>query len=142
MIQEDHKRVVNILVVEDDMAMWDFMEMFFQRQFARYFVDVRLTFEVSLPERAFGYDLVSLDNSLVGGEMVQDLPGRPDLVADLRQTPVVNIHSSSGEDIFADVKRIIGPHDGLMAIQKFAMSPISKTEYPFEMACRGKVEAA
>ena len=142
MIHEDPKKVVKVLVVEDEEAMWDFMDIFFRRQFARFAVDVHLTFEVSLPERAIGFDMVSLDNNLVGGEMIQDLPERPELVEDLRQTPVVNIHSGSGEDIFADVRRILGAHAGLMAIQKFAMSPLSKVEYPFELACRRCFEAA
>ena len=81
--------VVQILFVEEDAAVWPRAEAFFRHQLGLVGAEPELHTLPRLPKRAAGFDLVSLD----GRGLLSALRVPGDLLTDLRDTAIVNLHA-------------------------------------------------
>lgn len=99
--------VVQILFVEADRSIWPRVETFLRYQLG--LVDARLDLRLRerLPERAAGFDMVSLD----GRGLVTALLERGDLLADLRNTAIVNLHAEAPGALYGNLRFLLGRHD-------------------------------
>jgi len=118
--------VVQLLFVDEDASVWPRAEAFFHHQLG--LVEAHLAFHARrrLPERAAGFEMVSLD----GRDLVDALLERGDLLADLRRTAIVNLHTNGPGATYAHLKRLLGPArgraqsaDGLWVFPQSWMAP-------------------
>lgn len=119
-------QVVQLLFVDEDASVWPRAEAFFHHQME--LVGAHLAFHARrrLPERAAGFEMVSLD----GRDLVCALLERGDLLADLRCTAIVNLHTNGPGATYAHLKRLLGPArrraqsaDGLWVFPQSWMAP-------------------
>jgi hypothetical protein len=99
--------VVQILFVEGDPSVWPRAQAFFEYQLGLVNARSTLHFRRRLPERAAGFDLVSLD----GRRLVSALLEHRDLLADLRHTAIVNLHADAPGAIYGHLRRLLGRRD-------------------------------
>lgn len=103
-------RLVKILFVDRETSAWPRVEAFFQQQLGLVGGRAHLHFRRHLPGRAAGFDLVSLE----GRDLVPSLLDRPSLLADLRQTAILNLHTDASGPVFSQVRRLLErPSGGL-----------------------------
>lgn len=116
---------VQILLVEEDTQVWPRAEAFFSRQLGLVGCRLELQKRQQLPGRAAGFDLVSLD----GHGLIEALLSRPELLADLRQTAIVNLHADAPGVTYGQLRRLLGRHheglrsDGLWVFPQSWMAP-------------------
>jgi hypothetical protein len=116
---------VRILLVEEDAQIWPRAEAFFSRQLDLVGCGLELHRRKRLPGRAAGFDLVSLD----GQGLIEALLEKPDLLADLRQTTIVNLHGHAHGATYGQLRRLLGRHheglhsDGLWVFPQSWMAP-------------------
>ena len=96
--------VVQILFVEGDASARQPVEAFFAHQLELVGARASLHFRPRLPERAAGFDLVSLD----GRSLLPFLTDRPELQGDLRSTPIVNLHAERPGALFGHLQLLLG----------------------------------
>lgn len=117
--------VVQILFVEEDASVWPRAEAFFEFQLKLVGAQSHLHLRQRLPERAAGFDLVSLD----GRGLIPALLERRDLLADLRRTAIVNLHAEAPGAIYGHFRRLLGRRDegtrsdGLWVFPRSWMAP-------------------
>jgi hypothetical protein len=99
--------VVQILFVEEDASVWPRAEAFFARQLGLVGARMDLHLRSRLPERAAGFDLVSLD----GRGLVSALLERGDLLADLRATAIVNLLTETPGPLYGHLRFLLGRRD-------------------------------
>ncbi|HJW72999.1 MAG TPA: hypothetical protein VJ486_09080 [Geothrix sp.] len=103
-------QAVQILFVEVDERIWPRAEAFFSRQLGLVGSQLDLHVRSKLPGRAAGFDLVSLD----GRGLIEALLCKPDLLADLRQTAIVNLHADDPGARYGQLRHLLGRnHEGL-----------------------------
>jgi hypothetical protein len=118
-------QVVQILFVEEDTSVWSRAEAFFGHQLGLAGARSNLHLRQYLPERAAGFDLVSLD----GRHLISTLLERADLLADLRNTAIVNLHADAPGDAYGQLRRLLGRRnegtrsDGLWVFPRSWMAP-------------------
>lgn len=118
-------RAVRILLVEADTAVWARAETFFQQQLELVGARLRLQARRRLPERAVGFDLVSLD----GRCSIAGLLDRPALLADLKDTPIVNLHADAPGEAYGKLRLLLdragdgGRADGIWVFPQSWMAP-------------------
>lgn len=97
---------VRILLVEADETAWPRAQAFFEHQLG--LVGGRPAFQIRrrLPDRAAGFDLVSLD----GRGLLPALLERPDFLTDLRRTPIVNLHAGP-RPLYGHLRFLLGRGD-------------------------------
>jgi len=117
--------MVKILFVEEDASLWSRIEAFFIHQTGLVGAHSRLHLRQRLPERAAGFDLVSLD----GRGLIQALLNHEGLRADLHQTAIVNLHGDASGTTYGHLRRLLGRHaegtrsDGLWVFPQAWMAP-------------------
>jgi hypothetical protein len=98
---------VRILFVEEDTSVWPRAEAFFEYQLGLVSARSNVHLRQRLPERAAGFDLVSLD----GRHLISALLERGDLLADLRHTSIVNLHAEAPGAVYGHLRRLLGRRD-------------------------------
>lgn len=122
-------RIVGILVVEESRALWPRIETFFAAQLGQVGAKPELAFRDRLPERAAGFDLVSLTDRIDGQSVTHLLLDRPALLADLRGTPIVNLHAPNPGGMHGDMRILLDREgtgltpDGLWVFARDWMAP-------------------
>lgn len=120
---------VRILVVEADRSAWPGIRAFFAAQAAQAGARALVVCRDRLPSRAAGFDLISLTDRLDGRSVAHLLLDRPDLLADLRATPIVNLHAPRPAALHRDMRVLLdreggGPSpDGLWVVSREWMAP-------------------
>lgn len=120
---------VGILVVEEDRSAWPRIEAFFDLQLAQMGTRPAMVFRDRLPQRAAGFDLISLTDRLGHRRVVHLLLDRPDLLTDLRNTPIVNLHAPRPSSMHGDMRTLLGREsvgltpDGLWVFAQDWMAP-------------------
>ena len=99
--------IVQILFVEEDDTLWPRAQAFFDYQLGLVGAQPQLHTRRRLPERAAGFDLVSLD----GRGLVSALLEHPDLLADLRRTAIVNLHADAPGAIYGHLRLLLDRQD-------------------------------
>ncbi|MBI1753059.1 MAG: hypothetical protein HY014_01430 [Acidobacteria bacterium] len=118
-------RLVKILFVDQDESAWPRAGAFFSHQLGLVGGLAESHFRRWLPGRAAGFDVVSLD----GQNLVPMLLDRPSLVADLRQTAILNLHTETPGAAFGQLRRLLGRRsqglrgDGLWVFPQSWMAP-------------------
>lgn len=116
---------VKILFVEEDASVWPRAEAFFAYQLGLVGARSHVHFRHQLPERAAGFDLVSLD----GRGLISTLLEHQDLLTDLRQTAILNLHADAPGATFGHLRRLLGQRgegrrsDGLWVFPQSWMAP-------------------
>lgn len=100
-------REVTILFVERDEAVWPRAEAFFVHQLSLVGSSLNLQLRARIPNRAAGFDLVSLD----GCGLLSALLHKPELLADLQRTAVVNLHAEAPGRLYGHLRHLLGRHD-------------------------------
>jgi hypothetical protein len=100
-------RVMQILFVEEDVTVWPRAKAFFDDQLGLVGARANLHLRRQLPERAAGFDLVSLD----GRRLIPTLVQRADLLTDLRHTAIVNLHADAPGTGYGHLRRLLGRGD-------------------------------
>jgi hypothetical protein len=114
-----------ILFVEDDTSVWPRAEAFFAYQLELVGARSILHLRQRLPQRAAGFDLVSLD----GRNLISILLDHRGLLADLRQTAIVNLHADAPGGVYGHLRRLLGRRnegtrsDGLWVFPQSWMAP-------------------
>lgn len=98
---------VKILFVEEDASVWPRAGAFFDYQLGLIGACADLHFRRYLPERAAGFDVVSLD----GRGLVSTLLDHPDLLADLQQTAILNLHADAPGPLYGQLRRLLSRRD-------------------------------
>lgn len=117
--------MVNILFVEEDLSVYPRVEAFFRYQLDLIGAHPHLHFRPRIPERAVGFDLVSLD----GRGLISALLDHPGLVGDLRQTAILNLHADDPGATYGHLRRLLGRSsqglrsDGLWVFPQSWMAP-------------------
>lgn len=120
---------VGILVVEEDRSAWPRIGAFFAHQLAQVGASPVTVFRDRLPQRAAGFDLVSLTDRTGRQRVVDLLLDRPELLADLRRTPIVNLHAPDPGAMHRDMRTLLGREsagltpDGLWVFSRDWMAP-------------------
>jgi hypothetical protein len=105
------------------------MEAFFARQFQQAGAEAELTFRTALPQRAAGFGFVSLPERVEGRKVAHLLLDRPALLADLKATPIVNLHAPRCGRMHADLRLLLErgseglASDGLWVFTRDWMAP-------------------
>lgn len=107
----NRRREVQILVVEEDRACWPLIGAFFASQLARVGAVPLMVFRDRLPQRAAGFHLASLAERVAGRSVAHLLLDRPGLLADFRDTPIVNLHTPRPGRMHADMRALLGRGD-------------------------------
>lgn len=137
-------RVIRILFVEEDVAVWPRADAFFAYQLGLVHGRPDLHLRRHLPERAVGFDLVSLD----GRGLVSTLLARGALLADLHHTAIVNLHADAPGASYGHLRRLLGRRDertradGLWVFPQSWMAPWFKESLEFPelgLATRARV---
>lgn len=116
---------VQILFVDEDISVWPRAEAFFGYQLGLVGAQSHMHLRQRLPERAAGFDLVSLD----GRRLISALLEHGDLLADLRRTAIVNLHADAPGATYGHLRRLLGPRnrstrsDGLWVFPRSWMAP-------------------
>lgn len=127
---------VGILVVEEDRSAWPRISGFFTHQLAQVGANPAMVFRDQLPQRAAGFDLISLTDRADRERVVDRLLDRPDLLMDLRHTPIVNLHAPNPGAMHSDMRTLLGREgtgltpDGLWVFSRDWMAPWF--EHPLE----------
>lgn len=100
-------QAVQILFVEEDDRVWPRAEAFFSRQLGLVGSQMNLHRRTALPDRAAGFDLISLD----GRGLIDTLLRKPDLLMDLRQTAIVNLHADNPGPRYGQLRHLLGRND-------------------------------
>lgn len=115
---------VKILCVEEDASLWPGIETFFAFQMGLVGACPLMRMRQRLPERAAGFDLVSLD----GRGLIPALLAHEELRTDLRQTSIVNLHGDAATT-YGHLRRLLGRRregarsDGLWVFPQEWMAP-------------------
>lgn len=94
---------VKILFVEEDASVWPRAEAFFTHQMGLIGTLPDLHFRRYLPGRAAGFDVVSLD----GRSLIDTLLEHPELLNDLRQTAILNLHADAPGLLYGQLRRLL-----------------------------------
>lgn len=125
----NRRRQVRILVVEEDQALWPRIGTFFAAQLAQVGACPGVVFRDRLPQRAAGFHLVSLTDRVAGQSVAHLLLDRPDLLADFRDTPIVNLHAPRPGGMHGDMRALLDREgtglapDGLWVFARDWMAP-------------------
>ena len=125
--------VVTILFVEEDPSVWPRAEAFFSYQLGLIGTRARMHFRKRLPKRAAGFDVVSLD----GRNLIATLLEHPDLMVDLHQTAILNLHADAPGAAYGHLRRLLGRRDqgrrsdGLWVFPQSWMAPWFKESLEF-----------
>lgn len=117
--------MVKILCVEEDASLWPRLEAFFVFQTELVGARPHVHLRRRLPERAAGFDLVSLD----GRGLIDAVLTHEALRADLRQTAIVNLHADATGITYGHLRRLLGRggegarSDGLWVFPQSWMAP-------------------
>ncbi len=120
---------VRILVVEEDRSAWPRIAAFFDLQLAQVGTRPVMVFRDRLPQRAAGFDFISLTDRTGRRKVVHLLLDRPELLADLRNTPIVNLHAPRPSSMHGDMRVLLGREsvglmsDGLWVFAQDWMAP-------------------
>ncbi len=116
---------VKILCVEEDASLWPGIETFFVHQMGLVGARSHMRLRQHLPERAAGFDLVSLD----GRGLIQALVTHEALRTDLRHTAIVNLHGDASGTTYGHLRRLLDRRcegtrtDGLWVFPHTWMAP-------------------
>ena len=99
--------LVQILFVEEDASVWPRAEAFFDYQLGLVGARANVNLRRRLPERAAGFDMVSLD----GRHLISALLERGDLRVDLQRTAIVNLHADAPGATYGHLRRLLGRRD-------------------------------
>lgn len=99
-------RIIRVLFVEGYPREVESARHFFQIALARYGVGVTFRMMTSIPERAPGYDLVSLGEIVDQGEVARLLSERPILRQNLAEVPYLNVHAPVNASVIASYERM------------------------------------
>lgn len=120
---------IRILVVEEDRSAWPRIGAFFTAQLAQVGAQSAAVFRDRLPQRILGFGLVSLTDRVDGRWVAHLVLERPDLLADLRATPIVNLHAPRPGGMHSDMRTLLGREsagltpDGLWVFSQDWMAP-------------------
>ncbi|MDP1832182.1 MAG: hypothetical protein Q8K67_09000 [Geothrix sp.] len=95
--------IVQILFVEEDISIWPRAEAFFRFQLGLVGAHADLHTRRRLPDRAAGFDLVSLD----GRGLVPALLDHRGLLSDLRRTAIVNLHGETPGAVYGHLRHLL-----------------------------------
>lgn len=112
---------VQILFVEADESAWPRAQVFFQAQLAMVGARGALQVRPRLPDRAAGFDLISLD----GRRLCDTLLEKPDLVGDLRRTAIINLHTEPPGRLYGQLRHLLGRHDEHLKADGLWVFPLS-----------------